>query len=84
MIGKFATSKAGHDQNKVYVIVAVEGDCVYLCDGKYKTVLKPKKKNKKHIQVINKTVDEELLMKLKNSEKIRDEQIKYAIKQYMK
>ncbi len=80
MIGKFATSKAGHDQSKMYVIVAEEGDFVYVCDGKYKTVSKPKKKRKKHIQIINCTVEKELLNKLLNHEKVMDEQIKYALK----
>uniref|UniRef100_UPI00405700E4 hypothetical protein n=1 Tax=Acetatifactor sp. TaxID=1872090 RepID=UPI00405700E4 len=80
MIGKFATSKAGHDQNTVYVIVAEEGENVFLCDGKYKTLLKPKKKRKKHIQIIHQTVGEEVLLKLRNHEKIMDEQIKFEIK----
>lgn len=80
MIGKFATSKAGHDQSKMYVIVAEEGDFVYVCDGKYRTIDKPKKKRKKHIQIIDCTVDKELFDKLINKEKIMDEQIKYAIK----
>jgi len=80
MIGKFATSKAGHDQGTLYVIVAVEGENVYLCDGKYKMVSKPKKKRKKHIQIIDQTVSEEVLTKLLNRELIMDEQIKYEIK----
>ena len=81
MIGKFATSKAGHDQSKLYVIVAEEGDFVYVCDGKCRTIDKPKKKRKKHIQIIDCTVEEELFNKLINHEKVMDEQIKYAIKQ---
>ena len=80
MIGKFATSKAGHDRGEVYVIVAEEGENVYLCDGKYKPLSKPKKKRKKHIQIIDKTVSEEVLFKLQSHEKIMDEQIKYEIK----
>ena len=80
MIGKFATSKAGHDQSKYYVIVAEEGDFVYVCDGKYKTIAKPKKKRKKHIQIIDCTVEEELFEKLLRGESVRDEQIKYALK----
>ena len=80
MIGKFATSKAGHDKSKMYVIVAEEGDFVFLCDGKYKTLSKPKKKRRKHIQIIDRSVDTELLTKLQKSEKVLDEQIKYALK----
>lgn len=80
MIGKFATSKAGHDQSQMYIIVAEEGDFVYLCDGKYKTLSKPKKKRKKHIQLTNRTVGDELLTKLLNHEKVMDEQIKHELK----
>lgn len=83
MIGKFATSKAGHDKNTVYVIVACDNECVYLCDGRLKTISKPKKKNMKHIQIINRIVDEELLRRFINKETIFDEEIKYVIKQYV-
>lgn len=80
MIGKFATSKAGHDRSETFVIVAVEGDFVYLCDGRCRTVSKPKKKRRKHMQLIERTVNEELLVKLQNRETVTDEQIKYALK----
>ena len=83
MIGKFATSKAGHDKNTVYIIVACDKTNVYLCDGKLKTISKPKKKNMKHIQIINRTVDEDLLKRFINKETIFDEEIKYVIKQYV-
>ena len=54
MIGMLAISRAGHDQGTVYVITGEEGEYVYLADGKLRTVDRPKKKNKKHIQVIKK------------------------------
>lgn len=89
MTGNFATSKAGHDKNKCYVIVREEGDFVYLSDGRLKPFMAPKKKRKKHIQIINRTVSEELFRKLLSienggSDSVRDEEIKYEIKQYMK
>ena len=34
MIGELATSKAGHDKDRLYMIVGEEGECVYLCDGR--------------------------------------------------
>ena len=82
MIGQLVTSKAGHDKDVLYVIVAEEGDFVYLCDGRLKTPEKPKKKRKKHIQPINAFVQDELLDKLKNETKVYAEEIKYALKQY--
>lgn len=80
MTGKFAVSRAGHDKGRLYVIIKEEADCVYLCDGRLKTVEKPKKKLLKHIQIINRTVEQELLASLANGEKVQNEQIKYAIK----
>lgn len=82
MVGCFATSKAGHDKQKLYVILEASGEYVYLCDGKTKTTDKPKKKSMKHIQVINRKVNKELLQKLESGEKIFDTEIKYAIKHF--
>lgn len=84
MVGKFATSKAGHDKSQLYVIVAEEEEFVYLCEGRLKPIEKPKKKRKKHIQIINTTVKEPLYSNLRGQETVRNEEIKYAIKQYMK
>ena len=81
MIGKFAVSKAGHDKDKLYVIVGVDERYVYLADGRYKTAAAPKKKAIKHIQIINATVGEELLQKIVNKSLHIDDAIKYAIKQ---
>lgn len=82
MTGKFAKSKAGHDKLKIYIIIKEETEYVYLADGIYKTVEKPKKKSKKHIQVIHKAQDEKLTQKLLNKERVFDEEIKRVIKVY--
>ncbi len=84
MIGQLATSKAGHDKERLYVIVAQKGDDVYLCDGDLRLPEKPKKKRMKHIQPINDFVDEKLCSRLLNGEKVYGEEIKYALKQYLK
>lgn len=54
MTGMLAISKAGHDADKVYVIIAEEDEYVYLADGRNRTVNRPKRKNRKHIQIIKK------------------------------
>ena len=84
LVGKFATSKAGHDKTQLYVIVAEEGDFVSLCDGRLKTIDRPKKKRKKHVQLIQRTVNEALLHRLRENGKVLDEEIKYEIKNYRK
>ena len=67
MIGKFATSKAGHDKTKLYVIMNEDLEYVYLVDGDLKPLDKPKKKRKKHIQIINR-VDETIQNKLETKQ----------------
>ena len=51
MIGKFATSKTGHDKTKLHVIMNEDLEYVYLVDGDLKPLDKPKKK-RKHVQLI--------------------------------
>ncbi len=80
LIGRFAISKAGHDAGIVYLIVAEEVKLVYLSDGRFHPLDKPKKKNKKHIQFVNKAVSDDLLNRLQRKEKIFDHEIKYVIK----
>lgn len=82
MVGMFASSKAGHDKEKVYIIMKEDAEYVYLVDGICKTLAKPKKKSKKHIQIIKKNADENVRQKLFNGEMLRDEEIKRAIKLY--
>ena len=52
MIGFLAYSLAGHDKGEVYLIVEETKDFVYVVNGTVRTVDKPKKKNKRHIQII--------------------------------
>ncbi len=75
-------SKAGHDKDNIYVIYSFDKEYVYLVDGKLKKIANPKKKKKKHVQAIN-YVDAMLNDKFESNKKIIDEEIKYAIKQYM-
>ena len=84
MIGQFVISKAGHDKGEIYVIVAEEKDFVYLSDGRLKLPEKPKKKRKKHIQPITRTLEDTLTDQLKAGESVQAEKIKYAIRQYLK
>lgn len=78
MVGYFAYSIAGRDKEHIYLIIKEEAESVWLVDGKIRTLHKPKRKNKKHIQIIKK-------QNLENSlHSITDEQIKYAISRLVK
>ena len=67
MIGELATSKAGHDKDRLYMIVGEEGECVYLCDGRLRGVEHPKKKKKKHIQIIHSSAQDTLIKIIKQN-----------------
>ncbi|MGN0341820.1 MAG: KOW domain-containing protein [Roseburia sp.] len=47
-----AKVKAGHDKNHYYLILEEGQEYVLLVNGTTKPLAKPKKKNKKHIQII--------------------------------
>lgn len=78
LAGLLATSKAGHDKDSVYVIIREEGGYVYIADGAVRTVEKPKRKNRKHLQLIRKK-------RLPETEGgFNDIEIKKIIKEYQK
>ena len=81
MTGMLASSKAGHDKGDIYVIIREETEYVYLVDGKLRTLEKPKKKNKKHIQIIKKAVETSFTEKIRNGQ-ADDSEIRKVIKQY--
>lgn len=88
MVGYLAVSKAGHDKGAVYMILKEEERSVYLADGTGKTAACPKKKNKKHIQILKNglqgTPADAVRRKLESGQPVTDEEIKYALKQYQK
>ncbi len=81
MVGMFAISRAGHDKDRVYIIIKEEGDFVYLADGKARGLKNPKKKKKKHLQLMKTDIDTTLAEKLKSGHIIYEEEIKFAIKE---
>lgn len=79
-IGGFAISKKGHDFGRLYVIINEDNEYVYLVDGKIRTLDRPKKKKMKHVDILN-SYNPNLIEKI-NDNKVRDEDIKRALKLY--
>lgn len=73
MVGFLAYSIAGKDKGNIYEIIKEDRSCVWLADGRDRQIDNPKKKNKKHVQVIKKNIvnedisfsDEDVRMKIK-------------------
>lgn len=77
--GCLVRSLAGHDKGGLFLIIKEEAEYVYLADGKLRTVEKPKRKKKKHVQLSG-IREETLTEKLKNGSTVTDEEIKYFIR----
>ena len=78
-VGMLAKSLAGHDFGKLYVIIKVDSEDVDLVDGIIRTVDKPKRKKKKHVQVIRE-IQQTVVDKIQNNQVIQNEEIKRIIK----
>ena len=66
--GLIVKSIAGHDKNRFYLVVKIEGGRAFIVDGKRRKICAPKPKNFLHIRATNKLVDVE---KYKTDKSIR-------------
>lgn len=51
-ITMLARSLAGHDKGKVFAVLGEEGEYLLIADGRGRTAGKPKRKKRKHVQII--------------------------------
>lgn len=56
--GGIAQSVQGRDKGALYVICGTDGDALLLADGGKRTLQSPKRKNKKHVLLLNKNAAE--------------------------
>lgn len=76
-----ATSKAGHDNKQVYVVLSQDDEYYMLANGTTKTCAKPKKKKKIHLQLI-KNIPLDVLEIVKDANTLDDLSIKRILKVY--
>ena len=79
-MGMLATSLAGHDKGKTYVVLSVDEQYVYLVDGTFKTLQNPKKKKMKHVQM-NHIVSAWIQNLMNENKKINDSDIIRALRE---
>ena len=78
---ELALSLAGHDKGHYYVITGEEGDFVYVADGTLKLCEQPKKKNRRHIQLIRR-LPAEVEEVFQEEAGLKDLTVKRALKLY--
>ena len=79
--GQICFSKAGHDKGGAFIILHSDDTYAYIADGKLRTLEKPKKKKRIHIQISNE-VNSEIM--LENELYINDSHIRKALAKYNK
>ncbi len=82
MVGYMAYSLSGHDKSRLYFIIEENETWVWLADGRVRTLDNPKRKNKKHMQII-KNIDDTMRKSIIDKT-ATNETIKRAIKLYCK
>lgn len=73
--GSVVKTIAGHDKDKFYVVLRVEGNRVFIADGKSRKLEKPKCKNVKHIRITQTALDMEIV---KTDKRLRTELAAFA------
>lgn len=80
-LGQIVLSTAGHDKDELFIIIEMNDDYVFLSDGKCRRLESPKKKKKKHVQITH-MIAELIRVKLINSEKITNADIRNGLKEF--
>ncbi len=77
--GALVKATQGREAGEIFIILSDDADYAYLANGKTRTILQPKKKNKKHLYLIKKSEDVGL-----NLDSLTDAHIIKYIKDYNK
>lgn len=78
---KLAKSLAGHDRNHIYLIAQEEEEFVYLVNGTTKPMDAPKKKKRKHVQII-KSIPTQVAAILESENSEQNQRVQQAIRCY--
>ena len=52
LISDVVIPQAGRDTGELFYVIGTQGDLLLLCDGKHRTLEKPKRKKRRHVQKV--------------------------------
>ena len=52
LVSDVVLSTAGHDQGAIFYVIGMEGEYLILADGKGRSLEKPKRKKRRHVQKV--------------------------------
>ena len=79
-VGSIVRSKAGRDKGDFFIVLAMDGDYVYMANGNLRKVDQPKKKKLKHLQGTEQ-VSEFIINKLSQGNKVTNSEVRKALAQ---
>ena len=74
---------AGHDKNHYYLILEEREEYVLLVNGTTRPLAKPKKKNKKHIQIIKRIPEHIIISEIVSQSDAEIAELLYQYQQYL-
>lgn len=83
MIGQIVFSKAGRDKGEAFIVLHIDGEYLYLVNGKGRPLENPKKKKTKHLQP-SKIVDTNLKNAILAKENMKNADFRTALKKYQR
>ena len=77
-VGSIVRSKAGRDKGHLFIVLATDGEYVYMADGELRKSDSPKKKKLKHIQGTN-YVSQAIAQKMNNVGSVENFEVRKAL-----
>lgn len=79
-LGSIVQSLAGRDKGKIFLVVGVEDNYVYLVDGDIRKIENPKRKKIKHVE-LTRYFDGDIAERIAKKNKITNQDIKKVIRE---
>ncbi|MDR3207440.1 MAG: KOW domain-containing RNA-binding protein [Oscillospiraceae bacterium] len=81
-VSDIVLSLRGHDAGNHMVVLAVEGEFLFLADGKRRRAEKPKRKKQKHVELAAES-DSRVALKLRAGEKVTNNELRRALADFI-
>ena len=74
-ISDVVVSTAGHDQGQLFYVIHMDNEFLYLANGKDRTLDKPKRKKRKHVQKVLRS-ETRVVEKLNRGDKVLNSELR--------
>ena len=75
IISDVVLSTTGRDKGKIFYVIGIEGDFLFLANGKDRTLDRPKRKKQKHVQKVLRS-ETRVAVKLRNGDKVLNSELR--------